>query len=76
MSLVEWFFALYLMAANKDGISATTLVKYIDIILKTVWALLYKIRRTMGKRESIYQLGGSIEMDETFFGGKAEGQRK
>ena len=29
----------------------------------------------MGKRENIYQLGGSVEMDEAFFGGKAAGKR-
>lgn len=75
LSLVKWFLALYFMATNKDGISAMALAKYIDITLKTAWALLHKIRSAMGKRENIYQLGGSVEMDEAFFGGKAAGKR-
>lgn len=29
----------------------------------------------MGERENLYRLGGSVEMDEAFFGGKAAGKR-
>ena len=29
----------------------------------------------MGSRDSLYKLGGNIEMDEAFFGGKKEGKR-
>ena len=29
----------------------------------------------MGERENMYCLGGSVEMDEAFFGGKAAGKR-
>lgn len=36
--------------------------------------LFHKIRSVMGKRESTYQLGSFIEMDETFFGWKEEGK--
>lgn len=53
LSLVKWFLALYFMAFNDDGISAMALAKYIDITLKTAWALLHKIRSAMGKRENI-----------------------
>ena len=72
LSLVKWFLALYFMAANKDGISAMAIAKYIDVTFRV---LLHKIRCAMGERESIYKLGGSIEMDEAFFGGKTEGKR-
>ena len=74
-SCPKWFLVLYFIAANKDGISAMALAKYIDITLKTAWALLHKIHRTMGKRESIYQLGVTMEMNKAFFDGKAEGKR-
>lgn len=75
LSLVKWFLALYFMATNKDGISGMALAKYIGVTLKTAWVLLHKIRCAMGEREGIYKLGGSVEMDEAFFGGKAEGRR-
>ena len=75
LPLVKWFLAPYFAATNKDGISEMALAKYIGVTLKTAWALLHKIRNAMGVRENTYKLGGSIEMDEAFFGGKAEGKR-
>ncbi len=50
-------------------------IQLIDITLKTALDLLPKIHSAMSKRESIYQHGGSVEMGEAFFGGKAEGKR-
>ena len=75
LSLVKWFLALYFVATNKDGVSEIALAKYIGTTLKTAWALLHKIRSAMGERENTYRLGGSIEMDEAFFGGKHTGKR-
>ena len=75
LSLVKWFLALYFVATNKDGVSEIALAKYIGTTLKTAWALLHKIRSAMGERENTYKLGGSIEMDEAFFGGKHTGKR-
>jgi hypothetical protein len=45
------------------------------VTLKTAWILLHKVRKAMGSRDSMYKLGGNIEMDEAFFGGKKEGKR-
>ena len=75
LPLAKWFLALYFAATNKDGISEMALAKYIGVTLKTAWALLHKIRSAMGERENMYCLGGSVEMDEAFFGGKAAGKR-
>ena len=75
LSLTIWFPALYFIAQNKDGISEMSLAKYIGVTLKTAWALLHKVRKAMGSRDSMYKLGGNIEMDEAFFGGNKEGKR-
>lgn len=75
LSLTIWFLALYFIAQNKDGISELSLAKYIGVTLKTAWILLHKVRKAMGSRDSLYKLGGNIEMDEAFFGGKKEGKR-
>jgi hypothetical protein len=45
------------------------------VTLKTAWALLHKVRKAMSSRDFMYKLGGNIEMDEAFFGGKKEGKR-
>ena len=75
LPLAKWFLALYFAATNKDGISEMALAKYIGVTVKNAWSLLHKIRSAMGKREALYRLGGSVEMDEAFFGGKASGKR-
>lgn len=75
LSLTKWFLALYFVATNKDGISEMALAKYIGVTLKTAWSMLHKIRAAMGGRDSLYKLGGSVEMDEAFFGGKSSGKR-
>lgn len=75
LPLVKWFLALYFVATNKDGISEVALCKYIGVTLKTAWAILHKVRSAMGERENTYKLGGRVEMDEAFFGGKKEGKR-
>lgn len=75
LPLTIWFLALYFIAQNKNGIAELSLAKYIGVTLKTAWALLHKVRKAMGSRDSMYKLGGNIEMDEAFFGGKKEGKR-
>lgn len=54
LPLTKWFLALYFVATNKDGISEMALAKYIGTTLKTAWALLHKIRSSMGERKSTY----------------------
>ena len=75
LPLIKWFLALFFVATNKDGISEMALSKYIGVTLKTAWSMLQKIRTAMGGRECLYKLGGSVEMDETYFGGKRKGKR-
>ncbi len=76
LPLVKWFLALYFVAQNKNGISETALAKYIDVTLKTAWLILHKIRSAMGARDNTYTLGGNVEMDEAFFGGKKTGGKR
>lgn len=36
--------------------------------------MFHKIRSAMGSRGTLYKLGNSVEMDESYFGGKHEGK--
>ena len=67
-----WFWALFLVAHDKRGISALALSRELEISYKTAWLLLHKIRRAMQKREEQYVLTGIVEMDEAYFGGPGE----
>lgn len=70
--LTVWFWALFLVAHDKRGISALTLSRELEVSYKTAWLLLHKIRRAMQKREQKYVLAGIVEMDEAYFGGPGQ----
>jgi transposase-like protein len=71
--LTKWFLALYLIAEDKRGLSALSLMKRIGVAYNTAWTICHKIRRAMGTREKKYMMEGVIEIDEAFFGSPTEG---
>jgi transposase-like protein len=71
--LAKWFWAVYLAAHDKRGVSALRLKKELQIAYQTAWLMLHKIRRAMGGRDGRYLLAGIAEMDETYLGGPKEG---
>ena len=69
--LYKWFWAIYLVVNHKKGISTLQLMKTLDIgSYKTAWLMTHKIRKAMASREASYRLGGLMEIDDTYFGGK------
>lgn len=72
--LRKWFWAIYLVTQDKRGISATWLSKTLPIRYETAWFMLHKIRHAMADRESAYQLGGLVEIDDGYFGGVDHGR--
>ncbi len=73
--LVKWFWAIYLTASDKGGISALRLSKHIGVSWLTARSVLKKIRTAMAHRVSIYRLQKLIEFDDVFVGGKLAGKR-
>jgi transposase-like protein len=68
-SLHLWFYAMYLMTSTRCGISAKQLERELGVTYKTAWRMFHLIRRElMGDDEA--ELGGDVEMDETYVGGK------
>jgi transposase-like protein len=74
--LTKWFLAIYLVAHDKRGVSATMLSEELDITYKTAWLLLHKIRKAMGERDAQYTLAGIVELDDAFFGAPTEGGKR
>ena len=71
LPLVKWFWAIYLMASDKGGISALRLSKHIGVSWPTARNMLKKIRTAMVHRDSIYRLFDElIELDDTYVGAK------
>jgi transposase-like protein len=74
--LREWFLAIFLITHDKRGISATQLSKDVGISYYAAWLMLHKLRDAMAQRDAKYLLGGSIEMDDAFFGAPTEGGKR
>ena len=58
LSLVLWFWAIYLCVNDKRGISASQLSRMLEIGYESAWYLLKRIRKAMGQRDSNYLLSG------------------
>lgn len=74
--LTKWFLAIFLVAQDKRGISATMLSEQISVTYKTAWLMLHKIRNAMGIRDGKYLLAGIVELDDAFFGAPTEGGKR
>lgn len=71
--LTVWFTACRLFATGKDGISALSLKRALEIgSYQTVWAMLHRMRSVL-VRPSRERLAGVVEVDETYIGGREPG---
>lgn len=66
--LHKWVYAMYLLVTSRKGISSMQLSKEIGITQKTAWFVLHRLREACGS--DIDKLGGIVEIDETYIGGK------
>ena len=66
--LKSWFYAMYLMSTTRMGISAKQVERELGVTYKTAWRMFRQIRALMD--EDGGRLSGTVEVDETFVGGK------
>ena len=66
LPLTVWFWAIYLCATDKRGISAVQLSRTLGICYESAWYLLHRIRRAMTQRDEKYALSGIVEMDDGY----------
>ena len=71
IGLDKWLTALWLLTNCKNGISSCELARDLDVTQKTAWFILHRIRLAMQDETFGSKLGGEVEVDETFIGGKA-----
>ena len=73
--LRDWFRVTHLMLTSKKGISSLQIMRFMGFgSYKTAWMMCHKIRTAL--IEDIGQLGGIVEVDETFVGGLAKNRHK
>lgn len=71
--LTVWFQAVWAFATPKDGVSALGLQRTLEFgSYQTAWAILHRLRSVL-TRPGRELLGGIVEVDETYIGGKEPG---
>jgi transposase-like protein len=70
IKLDKWLSALWLITNAKNGISSCELHRALGVTQKTAWFMLHRIRLAM-QNGSFSKVGGEVEVDETFIGGRA-----
>jgi transposase-like protein len=69
------FNACWLFSTSKDGVSALSLQRTLEIgSYQTAWAMLHRLRAVL-VRPDRELLSGTVEVDETFIGGQEPGLR-
>jgi hypothetical protein len=70
IGLDKWLLAFYLLCASKKGMSAHQLHRMLGITYKSAWFLFHRIREAMAEDPFQVRMSGTVEVDETFIGGK------
>ena len=69
--LRKWFWAIFLIATSKKGVSMLYLQRQLGIkSYRAVWLMGHKIRHAMIQRDDLYRMKGTVEADEIQIGGK------
>jgi transposase-like protein len=72
LALQKWFLATLLLCEAKKGMSANQIKRTLGVSYKTAWYLCHRIRFAMTEVHKM--LDGTIEIDETYVGGKQKGK--
>jgi hypothetical protein len=78
LGLEKWLPAAWMLANCKNGISSYELGRSIGVTQKTAWFMLHRIRKAM-QTGSFMKIGGSghsVEVDDTYIGGKVKNMHK
>lgn len=71
-SLKSWFYAIFLFANSKNGVSGKELERQLGVTYKTAWRMAKQIRLLMKNVKG--PLSNTVEVDETRIGGIKYGQ--
>src|ERR1022692_915746 len=71
IGLDKWLTAMWLVTNCKNGVSSYEIARDVKVTQKSAWFMLQRIRLAMQDDFFGSKLGGEVEVDETFIGGKA-----
>lgn len=76
LGLDKWLLTMWMLANCKNGVSSYEISRATGITQKSTWFMLQRIRLALQDGETGGKLGGEVEVDETFIGGKSRNMHK
>jgi transposase-like protein len=70
LGLDKWLPCVWMIANCKNGISSWEIHRALGVTQKTAWFMLHRVRLAM-QAEDGGKIGGDVEVDETYIGGRA-----
>lgn len=71
VELRHWVMAFFVMCSSKKGVSALQLQRMLGLpSYKTAWFICHRVRHAMAQEPLASMLKGTVEVDETWVGGK------
>jgi transposase-like protein len=74
--LNTWLMAIHLVCASKKGMSAHQLHRMLGVTYKSAWFMVHRLRYAMKQSDLFTKMGGIIEIDETYIGGRFRTKQK
>ena len=68
--LSKWLPAMWMLVNCKNGVSSYEIARDLGVTQKTAWFMLHRLRLAI-QSKSFDKFGGTVEVDETYIGGKA-----
>jgi len=75
IGLDKWLATIWMIANDKNGVSSYEVARSIGVTQKSAWFMLHRIRLAM-EDGTFNTVSGTVEVDETFIGGKARFMHK
>ena len=73
--LSKWLPTMWLLVNCKNGVSSYEVARDIGVTQKTAWFMLHRLRLAI-QSKTVEKIGGTVEVDETFIGGRARNMHK
>ena len=70
ISLRKWFFAIHMVTTHKKSMSSYQLARDLPVTQKTAYYMLHRIRESVRNEDFIVSFVGTVEIDDTYIGGK------
>lgn len=76
IGLDKWLPVMWMLTNCKNGVSSWEIHRAVGVTQKTAWFMLQRGRLAMQDENTGGKLGGEVEIDETFIGGKVRNMHK